>query len=117
MRTLTRRREGRTDGGLQVRERTCVAEVDELFGEQVGEQLHDEQQVLVLVLLGRGVASLPALVVLGVNLQQRQTGLVQLHRLSLREKRRKYRGTVNASRSVVNIDPGDLLSPAIRIET
>lgn len=50
---------------------TCVAEVDELFGEQVCEQLHDEQQVLVLVLLGCGIASLPALVVFGVDLQQR----------------------------------------------
>lgn len=49
---------------------TCVAEVNELFGEQVCEQLHDEQQVLVLVLLGRGIASLPALVVFGVDLQQ-----------------------------------------------
>lgn len=62
---------------------TGVAEVDELFGQQVGEQLHDEQQVLVLVLLGRGVAPLAALVVLGVDLQQRQARLVQLHGLGL----------------------------------
>lgn len=63
--------------------RTGVAEVDELFGEQVCEQLHDEQQVLVLVLLGRGVAPLPALVVFRVDLQQRQARLVQLHGLRL----------------------------------
>lgn len=62
---------------------TCVAEVDELLGQQVGEQLHDEQQVLVLVLLGGGVAPLAALVVLGVDLQQRQARLVQLHGLGL----------------------------------
>lgn len=62
---------------------TRVAEVDELLGQQVGEQLHDEQQVLVLVLLGRGVAALAALVVLGVDLQQRQARLVQLHGLGL----------------------------------
>lgn len=62
---------------------TRVAEVDELFGQQVCEQLHDEQQVLVLVLLGGGVAPLPALIVLGVDLKQRQAGLIQLHGLSL----------------------------------
>lgn len=72
----------RRKGGL-----TVVAEVDELLGEQVGEQLHDEQQVLVLVLLGRGVAALPALVVFGVDLQQRQAGFVQLHGLSLRKQK------------------------------
>lgn len=55
---------------------TGVAEVDELLGQQVGEQLHDEQQVLVLVLLGRGVVPLPANVVLGVDLEQRQACLV-----------------------------------------
>ena len=69
------------------RELTGVAEINELFGQQVCEQLHDEQQVLVLVLLGRGVASLPVLVVFGVDLQQRQTRLVQLHGLSLKTKR------------------------------
>lgn len=66
---------------------TGVAEVDELFGEQVCEQLHNEQQVLVLVLLSCGVASLPALVVFGVDLQQRQTRLIQLHGLGLDEER------------------------------
>lgn len=49
---------------------TVVAEIDKFFGQQVCEQLHDEQQVLVLVLLGRGIASLSALVVFRVNLQQ-----------------------------------------------
>lgn len=68
---------------------TGVAEVDELFGEQVCEQLHDEQQVLVLVFLGRGVAALPALVVFGVDLQQRQARLVQLHGLGLNEENTK----------------------------
>ncbi len=31
---------------------TSVTEVNELFGEKVGEELHDEQKILVLVLLG-----------------------------------------------------------------
>lgn len=62
---------------------TCVAEVDELFGQQVGEQLHDEQQVLVLVLLRGGVAPFPA-AVFGVDLQERQAGFVQLHGFGLR---------------------------------
>lgn len=73
--------QGSREAGL-----TGVAEVDELFGQQVCEQLHDEQQVLVLVLLRGGVAPLPALVVFGVDLQQRQTQLVQLHGLHLRRE-------------------------------
>lgn len=76
-----------TGSGLVMAGLTGVAEVNELFGQEVGEQLHDEQQVLVLVLLGRGVAALAALVVLGVDLQQRQARLVQLHGLGLVEGR------------------------------
>lgn len=73
--------------GLLLLMLTGVTKVDELFGEQIGEQLHDEQQVLVLVLLSRAVAPLPALVVFGVDLQQRQTRFVQLHGLCLEEER------------------------------
>lgn len=62
---------------------TRVAEVDELFGQQVGEQLHDEQQVLILVLFSSNVTPFPALVVFGVDLQQCQTRLIQLHGLCL----------------------------------
>lgn len=64
---------------------TCVAEVDELFGKQVCEQLHDEQQILVLVLLCSRVASLPA-AVFGVDLQERQTRFIQLHGFGLRTR-------------------------------
>ena len=66
---------------------TCVAEVDELLGEQVGEQLHDEEQVLVLVLLRSALPPPPAHVVLGVHLQQRQARLVEPHRLNLGRER------------------------------
>lgn len=67
---------------------TVVAEIDKFFGQQVCEQLHDEQQVLVLVLLSRGIAALPALVVLRVDLQQGQARFVQLHGLGLEKQRR-----------------------------
>lgn len=73
---------------------TCVAEVDELFGKQVCEQLHDEQQVLVLVLLCGRVAPLAA-AVFGVDLQERQARFVQLHGFGLRTQEMETEGTLN----------------------
>lgn len=73
---------------------TCVAEVDELFGKQICEQLHDEQQVLVLVLLCGGVAPFPA-AVFGVDLQERQARFIQLHGFGLRRQEMETEPTLN----------------------
>ncbi|TRY89767.1 hypothetical protein DNTS_000011 [Danionella cerebrum] len=54
---------------------TTVTEVDELFGEEVGEELHDEQKILVLFLLSRNIKPLATQIVLGVNLKQHQAHL------------------------------------------
>lgn len=43
---------------------TCVAEIYELFGQKVGQKLHDEQKVLVLLLLSCDIDSLPPQVIL-----------------------------------------------------
>ena len=78
---------------------TCVAEVDELFGEQVSEQLHDEEEVLVLVLLRRGLRPPPTCVVLRVDLEQRQASLVQPHALRLdRERERERESLIHLDR-------------------
>lgn len=69
---------------------TCVAEVYELLGQEVGEELHDEQQVLVLLLLLRGgVGPLPPHVVPGVHAQQGEARLVQVHGFGLGKSRQR----------------------------
>lgn len=49
--------------------RTSVAKIDELFGQQICQKLHDEQEILVLVLLSSHIESLTAQIVFGVDLQ------------------------------------------------
>ena len=65
---------------------TCVAEIYELFGQKVGQKFHDEQKVLVLLLLSCDIDSLTPQVILWIHLQQSEAGFIQVHGFGLEKK-------------------------------